>query len=171
MCGIAGFYHPALAAEAFPDTLRGMLAAIAHRGPDASGYVVDDHCGLGSTRLSIIDIAAGIQPLSDASERYWLCYNGEIYNYLELRAELEAQGRTFTTHSDTEVLLQAWLHWGPDCLSAPQRRLRLRPLRPGGRRTRPGPGPLRQATPLLRTPRPGFALRFGDEGFPGLSRF
>ena len=116
MCGIAGFYHPALAAEAFPDTLRGMLAAIAHRGPDASGYVVDDHCGLGSTRLSIIDIAAGIQPLSDASERYWLCYNGEIYNYLELRAELEAQGRTFTTHSDTEVLLQAWLHWGPDCL-------------------------------------------------------
>jgi asparagine synthase (glutamine-hydrolysing) len=116
MCGIAGFFHPALTAEAFPSTLLEMLQNIAHRGPDATGYVVDAHCGLGSTRLSIIDIAAGIQPLSDATGRYWLCYNGEIYNYLELRAELEALGRAFTTHSDTEVLLQAWIHWGPDCL-------------------------------------------------------
>ena len=116
MCGIAGFFHPALTAEAFPSTLLEMLRNIAHRGPDATGYVVDAHCGLGSTRLSIIDIAAGIQPLSDATGRYWLCYNGEIYNYLELRAELEALGRAFTTHSDTEVLLQAWIHWGPDCL-------------------------------------------------------
>ena len=116
MCGIAGFFHPALAAEDFPGTLLEMMQYIAHRGPDASGYVVDDHCGLGSTRLSIIDIAAGIQPLSDATERYWLCYNGEIYNYLELRTELEVLGRVFKTHSDTEVLLQAWIHWGPDCL-------------------------------------------------------
>lgn len=116
MCGIAGFFHPALSAEAFPDVLLGMLQYIAHRGPDATGYVVDEHCGLGSTRLSIIDIAAGIQPLSDATERYWLCYNGEIYNYLELKAELEALGCPFKTHSDSEVLLQAWIYWGSDCL-------------------------------------------------------
>lgn len=117
MCGIAGFFHPSLAAEAYPATLLEMLRAIAHRGPDATGYVLDEHCGLGSTRLSIIDIAAGVQPLSDPSGRYWLCYNGEIYNYLELRAELEGLGRSFLTHSDTEVLLQAWLHWGPACLA------------------------------------------------------
>ncbi|MBS1159658.1 MAG: asnB [Proteobacteria bacterium] len=117
MCGIAGFFHPTLASEAYPATLLAMLRAIAHRGPDATGYVLDEHCGLGSTRLSIIDIAAGVQPLADPSGRYWLCYNGEIYNYLELRTELEGLGRSFLTHSDTEVLLQAWLHWGPACLS------------------------------------------------------
>jgi len=116
MCGIAGFFHPSLAVEAFPDTLLSMLRAIAHRGPDATGYVVDSRCGLGSTRLSIIDIEAGIQPISDPTQRYWLCYNGEIYNYLELRVELEALGCNFSTHSDTEVLLQAWLHWGAACL-------------------------------------------------------
>ncbi|MDK9725690.1 MAG: asparagine synthase (glutamine-hydrolyzing) [Sterolibacteriaceae bacterium MAG5] len=116
MCGIAGFFHPALAIEAYPETLLGMLQAIAHRGPDASGYVMDARCGLGSTRLSIIDVEAGVQPLSDVTRRYWLCYNGEIYNYLELRDELEALGCRFATHSDTEVLLQAWIQWGAACL-------------------------------------------------------
>ena len=116
MCGIAGFFHPALEPAAFADTLVAMLAAIAHRGPDGTGYVVDDRCGIGTTRLSVIDIEAGTQPLPDASGRYWLSYNGEIYNYPELRQELEAAGCVFRTHSDTEVLLQAWLRWGPACL-------------------------------------------------------
>jgi asparagine synthase (glutamine-hydrolysing) len=116
MCGIAGFFHPALSSEAFPGTLLSMLGAIAHRGPDGTGYVVDDRCGIGTTRLSIIDIETGTQPLSDESGRYWLSYNGEIYNYPELRAELEALGCRFRTHSDTEVLLQAWIRWGPACL-------------------------------------------------------
>ncbi len=116
MCGIAGFFHASLAVEAHPDIVLGMLRAIAHRGPDATGYVVDERCGLGSTRLAIIDIESGVQPLSDSTQRYWLCYNGEIYNYLELRDELTALGRSFTTQSDTEVLLQAWLQWGPACL-------------------------------------------------------
>lgn len=116
MCGIAGFFHPALSGEDFSSTVQGMLGAIAHRGPDATGYVLTAQAALGSTRLSIIDIEAGAQPISDPTGRYWLCYNGEIYNYLELRAELEALGHTFTTHSDTEVLLHAWLQWGPACL-------------------------------------------------------
>lgn len=116
MCGIAGFHHAALPGEDYPALIRGMLGAIAHRGPDATGHVLTPGSALGSTRLAIIDIEAGVQPLSDPSGRYWLCYNGEIYNYLELRAELEAAGCSFQTHSDTEVLLQAWLHWGPDCL-------------------------------------------------------
>lgn len=116
MCGIAGFFHPALERSAFPATLRGMLAAIAHRGPDGTGYVVDDHAGLGTTRLAIIDVEAGTQPFGDDSGRFWLAYNGEIYNYPELRAELEALGCRFRTHSDTEVLLQAWIRWGAACL-------------------------------------------------------
>lgn len=116
MCGIAGFFqlpqHPGEHAA----TVRGMLSAIAHRGPDSTGYYVDDHCAFGTTRLSIIDINSGAQPLSDETGRYWICYNGEVYNYLELRAELEAKGRVFQTRSDTEVVLQAWIHWGEACL-------------------------------------------------------
>jgi len=94
-----------------------MLTAIAHRGPDGTGYFIDDFCALGTTRLSIIDLESGTQPQTDSSERYWLSYNGEIYNYRELRLELEALGRTFRTQSDTEVVLHAWITWGQACLS------------------------------------------------------
>lgn len=93
-----------------------MLALIQHRGPDEAGYFVDDRMAMGTVRLSIIDLAAGTQPLSDAGERYWICYNGELYNYKELRAELEGHGCRFRTQSDTEVVLQAWMHWGAACL-------------------------------------------------------
>ena len=116
MCGIAGFLGATHDPAVWQETIRAMLAAIGHRGPDGIGTMLDDRAALGTARLSIIDIASGTQPMSDPSGRYWLAYNGEIYNYLELRAELEAAGRAFETRSDTEVVLQAWLHWGPDCL-------------------------------------------------------
>ena len=116
MCGIAGFFQLPQHPGEHTATVRGMLSAIAHRGPDSTGYYVDDHCAFGTTRLSIIDINSGAQPLSDETGRYWICYNGEVYNYLELRAELEAKGRVFRTRSDTEVVLQAWIHWGEACL-------------------------------------------------------
>ena len=116
MCGIAGFLGATHDPAVWQETIRAMLAAIGHRGPDGLGTMLDDRAALGTARLSIIDIASGTQPMSDPSGRYWLAYNGEIYNYLELRAELEAAGRAFETRSDTEVVLQAWLHWGPDCL-------------------------------------------------------
>lgn len=116
MCGIAGFFNPMLDPGRFPSTILRMLEAIAHRGPDGTGYFVDDRCAMGTTRLSIIDAASGTQPMSDASGRYWLCYNGEVYNYRELRAELELKGCVFRTSSDTEVVLQAWIHWREDCL-------------------------------------------------------
>lgn len=116
MCGIVGFLDPRLASDDRPAALLAMLGAIGHRGPDGIGYVLDDRCGLGTTRLAIIDREAGTQPMSDPSGRWWLAYNGEVYNYLELRTELEAEGCRFVTRSDTEVVLQAWLHWGPDCL-------------------------------------------------------
>ena len=111
MCGIAGLYNPIGASESYPETIRRMLAWIAHRGPDESGYFVDDRAALGTVRLSIIDLTSGSQPLCDESERYWICYNGELYNYKELREELKGLGSDFRTASDTEVVLKAWMQW------------------------------------------------------------
>lgn len=116
MCGIAGFLDPTLDPRDYPATLLAMLARLTHRGPDGTGTFVDDRCALGTTRLAIIDLESGMQPLSDAEERFFICYNGELYNYKELRAELEAKGFTFRTSSDTEVVLQAWICWREGCL-------------------------------------------------------
>ncbi|MBX9864416.1 MAG: asparagine synthase (glutamine-hydrolyzing) [Hyphomicrobium sp.] len=116
MCGIVGFLARDADSTKFDGILASMLGRIGHRGPDAAGGFADDICALGTARLAIIDPAAGAQPMSDASGRYWLTYNGEIYNYRELRDELEAHGRVFRTRSDTEVLLEAWIAWGPECL-------------------------------------------------------
>lgn len=112
MCGIVGFYHSNKPAETYPDTICQMLALMWHRGPDEMGYYFDDNVALGTARLSIIDLSTGQQPLSDATGRYWISYNGEVYNYIELRAELEQLGVQFATTSDTEVVLQAYIQWG-----------------------------------------------------------
>lgn len=117
MCGIAGLCAPAIGAAALTQDVTRMLAQIGHRGPDGAGYVADNGFAMGAVRLAIIDPTAGAQPISDETGRYWICYNGEIYNYRELRTELVAQGRRFRTHCDTEVVLQAWLAWGPACLA------------------------------------------------------
>lgn len=115
MCGIAGVAGWD-SADGLPELALAMLGRIGHRGPDGLGYVAGDGWALGTARLAILDVAAGTQPMSDDSGRFWLAYNGEIYNYRELRTELEARGAVFHTHCDTEVLLQAWLAWGPACL-------------------------------------------------------
>jgi asparagine synthase (glutamine-hydrolysing) len=117
MCGIAGLLNATLPPQALPDTILAMLGRIGHRGPDGLGYVVGDDWVMGTARLAIIDPKDGTQPLSDPSERFWLCYNGEIYNYRELRAELEERGVVFRTHCDTEVVLAAWMTWGEHCLA------------------------------------------------------
>lgn len=116
MCGIAGLIDTALPPQALPGTILEMLGQIAHRGPDGLGYVAGDDWAMGTARLAVIDLESGTQPLGDAGGRFWLCYNGEIYNYRELRAELEAQGVVFRTHCDTEVVLAAWMTWGEQCL-------------------------------------------------------
>ncbi|NDV85379.1 asparagine synthase (glutamine-hydrolyzing) [Aurantimonas aggregata] len=116
MCGIAGIVHPARPAEALSADISDILANIGHRGPDGAGYLVDDGFAMGTVRLAILDPAGGAQPFGDDTGRYWLCYNGEIYNYRELRETLRALGCTFRTHCDTEVVLNAWIIWGPDCL-------------------------------------------------------
>ena len=111
MCGIAGHVGPA-ARELLP----AMLGLLKHRGPDDSGIHAGGDVGLGMTRLAIIDLVTGRQPMSDAGGRYWIVFNGEIYNFRRLRAELEAGGRRFRTQSDTEVILHAYAVHGEACV-------------------------------------------------------
>ncbi|MCU7555629.1 asparagine synthase (glutamine-hydrolyzing) [Alteromonas sp. ASW11-19] len=117
MCGIAGytrFHHP----EGDESALHAMGQAIFHRGPDAGGVYLDDQVGLCHRRLSILDLSeAGNQPMFSDDERYVIVFNGEIYNFLELRAELEKAGHTFRSHTDTEVILKLFAEHGEQCLS------------------------------------------------------
>ncbi len=109
MCGIAGYFG----LEPDRGLLERMAAAQRHRGPDDQGTYVEGPVGLAHQRLSIIDREGGSQPMSTPDGRFVLAYNGETYNYRDLRTELEASGRTFLTESDTEVVLQAYAAWGP----------------------------------------------------------
>ncbi len=111
MCGIAGHVGPT-ARELLP----AMLGLLKHRGPDDSGIHTADDVGLGMTRLAIIDLVTGQQPMSDPTGRYWIVFNGEIYNFRQLRAELVAGGRRFRTRSDTEVILHAYVAYGEGCV-------------------------------------------------------
>ncbi|HYI41545.1 MAG TPA: XrtA/PEP-CTERM system amidotransferase [Allosphingosinicella sp.] len=117
MCGIAGLFHVRSPKPVDPKRVRAMTDTLAHRGPDGSGVWTAPGVGLGHRRLSIIDLATGDQPMRSADETLALSYNGEIYNFREVRAELEGFGHGFRTESDTEVILAAWRQWGPDCLS------------------------------------------------------
>jgi asparagine synthase (glutamine-hydrolysing) len=113
MCGIAGIVTLRPAAEPpSRNALLRMAAALKHRGPDEFGLYRDGRAGLAHARLSIIDLASGQQPLADQDERTWIVFNGEIFNYLELRDELIARGHSFRTKSDTEVIVQAYRAWG-----------------------------------------------------------
>lgn len=116
MCGITGILHRD-GSPASPVVLRRMTDIIAHRGPDGEGQYVDGALGLGHRRLAIIDLSpAGHQPMMTPDGRYVITYNGEIYNFQELRVELESQGWAFNTRTDTEVLLKGYAHWGPGVL-------------------------------------------------------
>lgn len=117
MCGIAGIYNYRSDKESSLEiSVKKMLSAIRHRGPDETGLYLSENFGMGSVRLSIIDIASGQQPVSDESENYWIVYNGEIFNYTELRNEIIKKGVNLKTHSDTEVLVQMYALHGEGCL-------------------------------------------------------
>ena len=96
--------------------LRQMLAMLRHRGPDEFGILLDQSVGLGNARLSIIDLSGGSQPIANEDESMWIVFNGEVFNYIELRAELEAAGHRFRTSSDTEVILHLYEQYGPQAL-------------------------------------------------------
>ena len=114
MCGIAGkvsFLH-------MPDVqaVQRMTRSLSHRGPDAEGIMISGNAVFGHRRLSIIDLSESAnQPMQDDSQRYMIVYNGEVYNYLELRKLLVEEGVHFRTQSDTEVVLSAYIHWGVQC--------------------------------------------------------
>lgn len=116
MCGIAGIFHLETAKPVDPARVRAMADALAHRGPDGSGVWTAQGVGFGHRRLSIIDLAGGDQPMATADERLVTIFNGEIYNFRELRAELEGHGHVFRTESDTEVILHGWRQWGSACV-------------------------------------------------------
>ncbi len=117
MCGIAGIIFDNGGRADAPSVVRRMIAVQRHRGPDGEGFYDHDGVSLGHCRLAIIDTSdAGHQPMSDPGGRYWITYNGEIYNYIELAAELKSLGHAFRGHSDTEVLLAAYVQWGSNCL-------------------------------------------------------
>src|SRR4051812_31302912 len=121
MCGIAGYFG---LTNSIPETegrsiLTRMADAIRHRGPDDGGVHAEGPVGLAHRRLSIVDLsAAGHQPLCNADGSVWVSFNGEIFNYVELRRELEARGHVFRSHSDTETIVQAYMASGPACVAA-----------------------------------------------------
>jgi asparagine synthase (glutamine-hydrolysing) len=116
MCGFTGFYRPENEGrEASLESLRDMNEALKHRGPDDEGLHLDGEVGLAHRRLSILDLSVRArQPMADSEKRFWIAYNGEIYNYMEIRKDLHEY--EFTTTSDTEVIIAAFRKWGIDCL-------------------------------------------------------
>jgi len=112
MCGIVGEIGPGSCGE---EQLVRMMGMLTHRGPDEAGYLFGAGIALGHLRLSIVDLKSGQQPMSSHDGLYWIVFNGEIFNHIELRQELERCGHDFLTRSDTEVLLNSYREWGTDC--------------------------------------------------------
>jgi asparagine synthase (glutamine-hydrolysing) len=117
MCGIAGIFDPTgEPVQRHAEVLTAMTRSLVHRGPDDEGYLIDGPVGLGFRRLSIIDLSTGHQPLANEDGTVWVIFNGEIYNYRDLTAQLESKGHVFRTRSDTEAIVHAYEEWGPSCL-------------------------------------------------------
>jgi len=116
MCGIAGWFSPTVVEQDSTHLVERMVNAIAHRGPDGQGIIITEHAALGHVRLAIIDLTSGKQPIS-LQNKYHIIFNGEIYNYQELRANLIQRGHQFKTQSDTEVILASYIEWGQRAFS------------------------------------------------------
>src|SRR5262245_37220264 len=137
MCGITGKFSFDHARPIDPQVLEAMTAVVSHRGPDEDGFYVTLGLGLGHRRLSIIDLATGQQPLCNEDGTIWVVFNGEIYNFMDVRGELEQAGHRFRTRTDTEVIVHAYEEWGDESVhrfrgmfafalwDAPRRRLLL----------------------------------------------
>jgi len=117
MCGICGVFYSNRSERVDRETLAAMNRQIAHRGPDDDGFYVDHHVGLAMRRLSIIDVQAGHQPISNEDGGVWIVFNGEIYNHQELRKDLEARGHRYRTHSDTETIVHLYEEYGTNCVA------------------------------------------------------
>jgi asparagine synthase (glutamine-hydrolysing) len=116
MCGICGIFFSERDWRVKREVLSAMNSQIVHRGPDDEGHFVEENVGLAMRRLSIIDVKSGQQPLANENNDIWIVFNGEIYNHVELRAELEARGHRYRTHSDTETIVHLYEEYGRDCV-------------------------------------------------------
>src|SRR5689334_7550849 len=116
MCGIAGIFSLE-GKPIFAQELRDMCGAISHRGPDDEGYYFGTGVGLGMRRLSIIDVSSGHQPVGNEDGSVWVVFNGEIYNFRELRRDLEARGHVFRTNTDTETIVHLYEQYGKRAVS------------------------------------------------------
>jgi asparagine synthase (glutamine-hydrolysing) len=117
MCGISGIVYRDRQRSVSLGDLKRMCSTLIHRGPDDEGFFVDGNAGLGMRRLNVIDLMTGHQPISNEDKRIWIVFNGEIYNYPELRSELEKRGHRFSTRSDTETIVHAYEEYGEDCVN------------------------------------------------------
>ena len=117
MCGICGVVSRDGENPVSETLLRTMNNTMIHRGPDDAGHFIDGTAGIAMRRLSIIDLSTGRQPITNEDDTIWIVFNGEIYNYLELRRKLIARGHQFSTHSDTEAILHAYEEYGDDCVN------------------------------------------------------
>ncbi|HBL46815.1 MAG TPA: asparagine synthetase B, partial [Planctomycetaceae bacterium] len=115
MCGIAGIIRSDLA-PVEQSELQAMIETLNHRGPDASGISTFGFVGFAHSRLSIVDLAGGLQPMQTPDGLLTITFNGEIFNHIELRAHLKNKGYEFRTHSDTEVILHMYAEYGPECV-------------------------------------------------------
>ena len=115
MCGITGIFNFNKDNKINSVLLQNMNDSLAHRGPDGEGFFIDNNIGLGHRRLEIIDLKTGDQPMHSFDKNIVVVFNGEIYNYLELKKALVAKGHKFRTNSDTEVIINSYLEWGVDC--------------------------------------------------------
>ena len=116
MCGICGIYNFGSGAPVSRSSLESATRALAHRGPDDEGFHVDGSVGLGNRRLSIIDLPGGHQPVSNEDGAIWVTFNGEIYNYRELRKDLLSRGHRLRTESDTETIVHLYEDFGTECV-------------------------------------------------------
>ena len=121
MCGICGIIEPP-GATANADAVRRMADRVVHRGPDDEGVLIDGIFALTFRRLSIIALEGGHQPMANEVNSVWVVFNGEIYNFRELRSDLTAQGHVFRTGADSEVLVHGWEQWGVNLLQTTRRR-------------------------------------------------
>jgi asparagine synthase (glutamine-hydrolysing) len=167
MCGIAG-YISTKSDGRLREIIQAMTDSVSHRGPDGEGVFVEGNVALGHRRLAIIDLSElGAQPMSDPDSGCVIVYNGEIYNYIEVRKELASRGCSFKSHSDTEVILKAYDVWGADCVSRfkgicdPRSQEECRLLLPRSVR--------RQAFLLFRGGR-RIRVRIGDPPAPSVAR-
>src|SRR5919197_431051 len=116
MCGIGGVLYRDRERAVRREVLERMCRSILHRGPDDEGIFVDRNVGLGMRRLNVIDLVTGHQPISNEDGHIWIVFNGEIYNYRDLREELEKKGHRFATNTDTETIVHAYEEYGIDCI-------------------------------------------------------